>query len=217
MNIALIGATGFVGTAVLQELLQRGHHVTALARNPAKLPAQSRLRVVQADVQDEQQVAAAVESHDAVVSAYNPGWNAPDLYDEFLRGSQAILAGVKRSGVARVLVVGGAGSLFVAPGVQLVDTPAFAEHVPPNIVPGAKAARDLLTALQHETQLDWTFVSPAAMLKPGERTGRYRLGGDQLLKDGDVPAGISVQDLAVAIVDELEQPKHSRRRFTAAN
>lgn len=217
MNIALIGPSGFVGAAVLQELLQRGHQVTALARNPAKLAAHARLRVVQADVQDEKQVAGAVEGHDAVVSAYNPGWNAPDLYNEFLRGSRAILAGVKRSGVKRVLVVGGAGSLYVAPGVQLVDTPEFTGHVPPNIVPGAKAARDLLTELQQETQLDWSFVSPAAMLKPGERTGRYRLGGDQLLTDGAAPAGISVQDLAVAIVDELEQPQHSRRRFTAAN
>jgi putative NADH-flavin reductase len=217
MKIALIGATGFVGAAVLQELLQRGHQVTALARNPAKLGTRPGLRVVPADVQDERQVASAVEGHDAVVSAYNPGWTAPDLYNEFLRGSRAILAGTKRSGVKRVLVVGGAGSLFVAPGVQLVDTPEFTGHVPPNIVPGAQAARDLLTELQGEAQLDWTFVSPAAMLKPGERTGRYRLGGDQLLKDGDAPAGISVQDLAVAIVDELEQPRHTRRRFTAAN
>lgn len=217
MNIALIGASGFVGAAVLQELLQRGHQVSALVRNPSKLAPQERLRAVAVDAQDAAQVAQAVEGHDAVVSAYNPGWDAPDLYNQFLRGSEAITQGVKRAGVKRLLVVGGAGSLYVAPGVQLVDTPEFASHVPPNIVPGAKAARDALNRLREETALDWTFLSPAAMLKPGERTGRYRLGEDQLLMDGAAPAGISVQDLAVAIVDELEQPRHIRRRFTAAN
>jgi putative NADH-flavin reductase len=217
MKIALIGATGFVGSAVLQELLQRGHEVTALVRDPAKLAAQPKLHVVQADAQDAAQVAQAVEGQDAVVSAYNPGWNAPDLYNEFLRGSEAITQGVQRAGVKRLLVVGGAGSLYVAPGVQLVDTPEFAGHVPPNVVPGAQAARDLLNRLQGERTLDWTFLSPPAMLQPGQRTGRYRLGEDQLLMDGDKPAGISVQDLAVALVDELEQPRHLRRRFTAAN
>ncbi len=216
MKIALIGATGFVGSAVLQELLQRGHEVTALARDPAKLAAQPKLTVVKADVTDAAQVAQAVEGQQAVINAYNPGWNAPDLYNAFLAGSRAILAGVKRAGVKRVLVVGGAGSLQVAPGVQLVDTPEFTSHVPPNIVPGAKAARDLLTEIRSETALDWTFLSPAAMLQPGERKGRFRIGADDLLMDGDKPGSISVQDLAVAIVDEIEQPRHVRQRFTVA-
>lgn len=216
MKIALIGASGFVGTAVLGELLQRGHQVTVLARDPAKIAAQTGVTVVKADAQDAAQVAAAVEGLDAVVSAYNPGWNAPDLYNEFLKGARAIVAGVKRSNVKRLLVVGGAGSLFVAPGVQLVDTEAFKGHVPPNIVPGAQAARDALTELRSETALEWTFLSPAAMLSPGERRGAFRIGGDDLLMDGDKPAGISVQDLAVAIVDEIEKPKHIRSRFTVA-
>ncbi len=216
MNIALIGATGFVGSAVLEELLQRGHRVTALLRDPAKLAPADALRVTQADVLDAAQVAHAVEGHDAVVSAYNPGWSHPNLYDTFLQGSEAITVGVKRAGVRRLLVVGGAGSLYVAPGLQLVDTPDFASHVPPAVVPGARAARDALNRLREETALDWSFVSPPALLQPGERTGHYRLGEDQLLKDGDQPAGISVKDLAVAIVDELEQPRHSRRRFTVA-
>ena len=216
MNIALIGATGFVGSALLAEALQRGHRVTALARQPGKLPAQERLTVVAADVLDERQVAAAVEGHDAVLSAYNPGWSAPDLYDTFLKGSRSIVAGVKRAGVKRLLVVGGAGSLYVAPGVQLVDTEGFKSHVPPEVVPGARAARDALNELRGETHLDWTFLSPPAMLAPGERTGRYRTGADELLMNGEQPAGISVADLAVALLDELEQPKHRQRRFTVA-
>lgn len=216
MKIALIGGSGFVGSAVLAEALQRGHAVTALARQPGKLPARPGLTVVTADVLDSAQVAAAVEGQDALISAYNPGWSAPDLYDSFLAGSRAIVAGIKRAGLRRLLVVGGAGSLYVAPGVQLVDTEGFAAQVPPNVVPGARAARDALTELQAETGLDWTFLSPPALLAPGERTGRYRTGGDDLPMDGDQPAGISVADLAVAIVDEIETPRHVQRRFTAA-
>ena len=216
MKIALIGATGFVGTALVAELLQRGHQVTALARNPAKLDVRPNLAAKALDAYDPDAVAAAVKGHDAVVSAFNPGWADPALYAQFMKGSQAIVGGVEQSGVKRLLVVGGAGSLFVAPGVQLVDTPEFASHVPPNIVPGAKAARDALTALRGNTVLDWTFLSPPAMLAPGERTGRYRVGGEDLLMAGAAQAGISVADLAVALVDELETPRHVRARFTVA-
>lgn len=216
MNIALIGPSGFVGSAVLTELLARGHAVTALARTPAKLAARPGLTVVAADATDPAQVADAVAGHDAVASAYNPGWEHPALYDTFLAGSRAIVAGVRRAGVPRLLVVGGAGSLYVAPGVQLVDTPAFAQAVPPSVVPGARAARDALTELQAETTLDWVFLSPPAGLAPGERSGHYRVGGDELLMDGAAPAGISVADLAVAIADELAAPRHHRQRFTVA-
>ncbi len=216
MKIALIGATGFVGAAVAAELLQRGHAVTALARNPAKLAAQPKLTARPLDAYSPDAVAAAVEGHDAVISAFNPGWDAPELYAQFMKGSAAIVAGVQQSGVKRFLVVGGAGSLFVAPGVQLVDTPEFPSHVPPNVVPGAKAARDALTALRPNTALDWTYVSPPALLVPGERTGKYRIGGENLLMAGPAPAGISVADLAVAIVDEIEKPQHLRARFTVA-
>ena len=216
MKIALIGATGFVGTPLVAELLQRGHHVTALARNPAKLAAQPNLTAKPLDVNDADAVAAAVTGHDAVISAFNPGWDVPDLYAKFMQGHDAIVAGVEQSGVKRLLVVGGAGSLFVAPGVQMVDTPEFASHVPPNIIPGAKAARDALTALRGNTALDWTFLSPPALLAPGERSGKYRVGDEQLLMAGEAPAGISTADMAVAIADEIETPRHVRARFTVA-
>jgi len=216
MKIALIGATGFVGTAVLAELLQRDQQVTALMRDPAKLAPRSGVSTVVADAFDADAVAAAVRGHDVVVSAFNPGWNEPELYDKFLRGSAAIERGVEASGVKRLLVVGGAGSLFVAPRVQLVDTPEFASHVPPNVVAGAQAARDALAALRGNTALDWTFLSPPALLVAGERTGAYRVGGEELLMAGDKPAGISVADLAVAIADEIERPRHVRARFTVA-
>ncbi len=216
MKIALIGATGFVGTAVTAELLQRGHDVTALVRNPAKLATAPKLTAKALDANDADAVAAAVRGHDAVISAFNPGWDAPDLYAQFMKGSAAIDAGVAQSGVKRLLVVGGAGSLFVAPGVQMVDTPEFASHVPANIIPGAKAARDALTALRGNTALEWTFLSPPALLAPGERTGKYHVGGEDLLMAGAAPAGISVADLAVAIVDEIESPRHVRARFTVA-
>ena len=216
MKIALIGGTGFVGTAVLAELLQRKHLVTALVRDVSRLAVRPGLTAVVADAYDSEAVASAVRGHDAVVSAFNPGWNAPDLYDEFLRGSAAIERGVEAADVKRLLVVGGAGSLFVAPGVQHVDTPEFAEHAPANVVPGARAARDALTSLRSNTKLEWTYLSPPAMLTPGERTGSYRVGGDQLLMAGDKPAAISVADLAIAIVDEVENPRHVRARFTVA-
>jgi len=216
MKIALIGATGFVGSAVLAELLTRQHEVTAVARNASRIEAHPRLEAKAVDVYDSAAVAAVVRGHDAVVSAFNPGWNEPELYALFMKGSAAIERGVEASGVKRLLVVGGAGSLFVAPGVQLVDTPEFATHVPPNIVPGARAARDALAALRANTTLDWTLLSPPAMLAPGERSGKYRVGGEELLMDGEQPAGISVSELAVAIVDEIEQPRHVRARFTVA-
>lgn len=213
MNIALIGATGFVGSAVLEELLRRQHQVTALARNPGKIAARDGLTVVQADAQDANQVAKAVAGHDALVNAYNPGWTVPDIHDQFLVGTRAIYAGVKQAGVKRLLVVGGAGSLFVAPGVQLVDTPNF----PAEYKPGALAAREALNLIRGETSLDWTFLSPPILLAPGERTGKYRLGTDAPLMNGEAPGGISVADLAVAIVDELENPRHVQQRFTVAS
>jgi uncharacterized protein len=216
MKIALIGATGFVGSAILPELLNRGHHVTVLARNPAKVAPQEKLNVVAADVLDSAQIAREVKGHDAVISAYNPGWQEPELYDLFMKGSLAIREGVKQAGVKRLLIVGGAASLYVAPGVQLFDTPDFQTHVPAFVIPGARAARDELNRVRDETTLEWSFISPPANLFDGERGGAYRLGEENLLMDGDRPAGISQRDLAIAVVDEIETPRHVRKRFTVA-
>ncbi|MEC5385716.1 NAD(P)-dependent oxidoreductase [Uliginosibacterium sp. H3] len=213
MKIALIGGTGFVGSAVLKELLDRGHEVVALARTPGKYASQPKLSVVQADVLDARQVSSAVAGTDAVVDAYNPGWSNPDIYNEFLAGTQAILDGIKTAGVKRVLVVGGAGSLYVAPGLQLIDTPEF----PAAYKQGALGARKALNDLRDEQTLEWSFLSPPVFLAPGERSGKYRFGKDDLLFDGDKPAGISVADLAVAIVDEIEEGRHIRQRFTVAS
>lgn len=211
MKIALVGGTGFVGSAVLEELLRRGHAVTALARNTGKYAAREGLSVVAADALDVAQVRKAVAGHDAVIDAYNPGWTEPQIHDLFLRGTEAILDGVQASGVKRVLVVGGAGSLHVAPGLQLIDTPEF----PAAYKQGALAAREALNRIRTRSALDWTFLSPPIGLAPGERTGAYRVGADDVPMDGGQPAGISVADLAVAIVDEIESPRHVQRRFVA--
>jgi putative NADH-flavin reductase len=212
MHIALIGATGFVGSAVLEELLTRGHQVRALQRNPASLATRPGLTVQAADALAPQGLRAALEGVDAVVSAYNAGWGNPKLYDDFLQGSEAITAAARAAAV-RLLVVGGAGSLYVAPGQQLVDSPQF----PAEWKAGALAARELLRRLQADASgLDWSFVSPPMHLERGERTGHYRLGTDTPVFDAEGHCRLSVADLAVAIVDEIERPAHQRQRFTAA-
>lgn len=213
MKLAIIGATGFVGSAVVTEALQRGHSLSAIVRTTGKLPTHPALRPVAADINDTEALAAILAGHDAVISAYNPGWAEPEIYAKMVRGSQAILDAVRQSGVRRLLVVGGAGSLEVAPGVQLIDTPQF----PAEYKQGALGAREALLQLRADTRLDWSFLSPPALLAPGERRERYRVGDDQLLMDGDHPAGISVATLAVAILDEIERPQHLRRRFTVAS
>jgi len=210
MKLALIGATGFVGSKILAEALSRGHQVTAIVRHPEKLQPQPKLTAKKGNVYDEVEIAALVAGHDAVISAFNPGWGDPDIYELHVKGSRAIYAGVKRAGVKRLLVVGGAGSLEVAPGVQLVDTP----HFPAEYKGGARGAREALNLLKRETGLDWTFVSPPVFLEPGQRTGTFRVGGDQVLMGPEGPARISLEDLAMAIINEIEQPKHGRRRFT---
>jgi putative NADH-flavin reductase len=216
MKVAIIGATGFVGTALVNELVNRHHEVIAIARHPEKLTLKSPLiHPVAADIFDVQQVATAVKGADAVVSAYNPGWTNPRIYEEFLEGSHAIQTGVKQAGVKRLIVIGGAGSLEIKPGLQLIDTPQF----PAEYKAGASGARDYLNELKKEQQLDWTFFSPAILMNhdhSGTRRGHYRLGLDNPVFDEKGQSILSVEDLALVIVDELEQPKHIKKRFTAA-
>lgn len=212
MKLALIGASGYVGAPLLQEALNRGHQVTALVRHPEKLPAHANLAAMQADVHDSELLAEQLRGHDAVISAFNPGWGVADIRELFITGSRSIIAASKQSGVKRLLVVGGAGSLYVAPGVQLIDTPDF----PADYKEGAEGARQTLEILRDEQDLEWTFLSPAALLVPGPRTGKFRLGRDELLMNGNEPGSISVADLAVAVLDEVEQPQHIRQRFTLA-
>jgi len=211
MKIALIGATGFIGSGLLAEALSRGHSVTALVSRPERLAPQAGLTAEGVDVLDQQQLAAKLEGYDAVVSAFS-GHAQEDVRGYYGRGADAIIGATKQARVPRLLVVGGAGSLEVAPGVQAVDTPQFPEQWKAS----ALGARDTLEKLRKEQALEWTFLSPAAMIQPGERTGKFRLGGDQMLTDAEGNSRISVQDYAVAMIDELEQPAHSRKRFTVA-
>ena len=206
MKIALIGATGFVGAKILAESLDRDHDVTAVVRDAAALPTVSNLRGVEADATDADALAAAVADHDLVISAFNPG------SDPNGTGTQAIIDGVKWSGVDRLLAVGGAGTLEIAPGQRLIDQPDF----PAEWKAGALRTAVFLDQLHAEQDLDWTFVSPAANLAPGERTGRYRVGGDQLMTDEVGESRISLEDYAVAMLDEAERPAHHRTRFSVA-
>jgi putative NADH-flavin reductase len=210
MKIALIGASGFVGTNVLTEALQRGHTVTAIARNIEKIETENdNLTKVAVDVLDTDKLAEVLAGNDMVISAYNAGWTNPDLYNAFLQGSHAVQTATKRAGVKRLLVVGGAGSLFID-GKQLVDSPQF----PAEWKTGATAARDYLTDLRKEEELDWTFLSPAIELHPGERTGKYRIGTESPVFDDNGKCSITAEDMAIAIVDEAENKQFTKQRFT---
>ena len=210
MKIALIGATGFVGSAILKEALYRGHEVTAIVRNPDTLTPHEKLRPMKGDVYNEAEIVRLVAGSDAVIRAFNPGWSNPDIYSQQVKGARSILNGVKNSGVKRLLFVGGAGSLEVTPGVQSVDMPGF----PAEYMQGALATRETLNMLRKETGLEWSFLSPSADLFPGPRTGIFRLGTDQLLTNAQGESRISVEDYAMAMIDEVEKPQHIRRRFT---
>lgn len=213
MKVSLIGASGFVGSHLLTELLNRGHEVTGIVRNAAHVKeSNAHLTVKAVDVLNVAELSAAIKGSDAVISAFNAGWTNPNLYDDFIAGSEAIQKAVKDAGVNRLIVIGGAGSLFIN-GNQLVDGPDF----PADYKAGATAARDYLNTIRNENELDWTFFSPAIEMHPGiatGRTGKYRVGTESPVFDEAGRSFLSVQDLAVAIVDELEQAKHLKQRFT---
>ena len=211
-KVVLIGASGFVGTAILNELLNRGHKVTAVVRNPEKIVVNNpNLSIVKADVSSAETVAGLCKGFDDVISAYNPGWGNPDIYNQTLSVYTAILEGAKKAGVKRLLCVGGAGTLFCAPGLRVVD----AGVIPESIMPAVKGLGEFyLNTLMNEKDIDWTFFSPAGIIAPGERTGKFRLGKDDLIVDKDGNSNISVEDYGVAMVDELETPAHHQERFT---
>jgi uncharacterized protein len=213
MKVVIIGASGGIGSYIRDEALARGYQVTAIVRHPEKITVKNPLlSVVKADIFKDK-VDKLVKGHDAVISAYNPGRDNPDIYNEYIKGARAIISGVKKSGIKRLLVVGGAGSLEVAPSVQLLDTMDASDQKKG----GPLATRETLYMLRKEKDLDWTFLSPPLKIKPGKRTGHYKVGKDQLLKDKDGESKISTQDYAVAMIDELEHPQHQRERFTVAN
>ena len=211
-NVVLVGASGFVGTAILNELLTREHKVTAVVRQPQKIGIKNpNLTVIKADVSDTSTLIEICKGKDAIISAYNPGWSNPNIYDETLRNYQLILEAAKKSGVKRLLCVGGAGTLFCAPGLRVVDSGA----IPDAIMGGVRSLGEFyLNILMNEKDIDWIFFSPAGTLEPGKRTGKFRLGKDDLIIDGNGISHISVEDYAVAIVYELENPEHHYERFT---
>ena len=216
-NVALIGATGFVGSAILNELIERGHKVTAIVRNLESAKVKNPLiEYVVADATNPAELAQIAKGKDAVISAYNPGWANPRQYEDTLENYPKIVKGAKQAGVRRLLIVGGAGTLFVKPGVRLVDTGTLPEAW----LPGVKSLGEFyLNTLMKEQDIDWIFFSPAGNLgnmTTGVRTGKYRLGKDDMLFDEKGENFISVEDYAVAMVDELEQENHHKERFTAA-
>lgn len=199
MKIALIGASGNAGSRILTELVNRGHEVTAIVRHPEKIPAQPRVTAKKGDVYDQAGLAALLKGHDAVISSVH--FTASD--------PKKLIGAARASGVKRYLVVGGAGSLEVAPGKKLIDTPEF-----PAIYKNEAAAGGVfLDLLKQEKELDWTYLSPSALFVAGERTGKFRLGTDQLIAN-DKGSSISFEDFAIALADEVEKPAHARRRFT---
>ena len=211
-EVLLIGATGFVGSAILNELLNRGHKVTAVVRDPAKLEGKAGVTAVKEDVANVDAIAALAKGKDAVISAYNPGWTNPDIATLITENYPRILNAAKQSGVGRLLIVGGAGTLFCAPGLRVVDSGA----IPEEIMGGVRPLGDFyLNTLMNENDIDWVFFSPAgAFDENGQRTGEFRLGKDDLVVDAEGNSHISVQDYAVAMVNELEQEKHHKERFT---
>lgn len=201
-----------IGSRILRELLSRGHKVRAVVRNPARVTAQPGVTILEGDVTHAADVAAKLRGADAVISATSPGQGTEHLA---LQAVRSLLEGARKAGVSRVLIVGGAGSLLVAPGVDLIDS----GHLPPEWLAIAKAHRDVLNFLRASeiaAPLEWTYLSPAAFIQPGERTGKFRLGHDELVSDAQGQSRISAEDFAVALVDELEHPQHIRQRFTLA-
>jgi len=214
-KVAVIGATGFVGTQVVKELANRGYFVNALARNTSKIEESENVKAVTADIYNTAELSEILKGNDAVISAFNPGWTNPNIFEDFLKGAESIEKAVEESGVKRFITVGGAGSLYIAENLQLIDTPEF----PAEIKPGAEAARQYLEMIKKNENLDWTFFSPAIEMHQGTagvRKGTYRTALENPVFDENGRSVLSVEDVAVALVDELENNQFVKQRFTAA-
>jgi uncharacterized protein len=212
MKIAIVGATGFIGSKVRDEAVGRGHIVTAITRSPDKLPKNDHIIPAPGDVNDVPLLTRYFQGREAVIHAYAPGRgiDAAEAKEKQRAGTLSIIAATKAAGIRRLLAVGGAGSLEIRPGVAHFDTPEF----PAAYQGGARATAQIKDLLKAEKDLEWTFLCPSTSITPGERTGKFRLAGDQLLIGADGQSRISVEDYAVAMIDELENPKHTRQRFT---
>jgi putative NADH-flavin reductase len=206
MKVVLFGATGKSGSRLLQELVSRGHQVTAVARDVSKLPASSSVKVQQDDLSDARHTADVVRGADAVISAYAPPANDTDA---LIGVTQRQVEAVRKSGVDRLLVVGGAGGLEVAPGVSLIDS----GHLPAPYLPIATSHVKALDVLRR-SDVDWTYVAPAAFFEPGTRTGKFRVGKDELVTGANGESRISMEDYAIALVDELENGTNRRKRIS---
>jgi putative NADH-flavin reductase len=204
MKVVLYGASGNAGSRILKELTRRGHKVIAVVRDVSKLPAGVESK--QDDLSDIDKIAAIVSGADAVVSAYGP---PHDDTDQLIAVTERLIAAIEKAGNIRLLVVGGAGSLEVAPGVSLLSS----GHLPEAFVPIATSHDKALKLLQ-ASDINWTYLSPAAYFEPGERTGKFRLGNNELISNDKGDSRISTEDYAIALVDELEKPAHERARFS---
>jgi|SRR5579875_54191 len=212
MKLVVFGASGTIGSRIVAEALNRGHQITAVSQDPDSFDrADARINVVRGNVLDPASVAQVVRGADAVVSSIGVrrGKYPQSLMAE---GARALIAGLRQAGVRRLVVVSSAGSLEVAPGQMLMDTPGFN----PQTRPGSLSHLEALKALREASDLEWTAISPPQTIRPGERTGNFRVGAERLLTDAEGKSAISTEDYAVALVDELEQPRHVRQRFTVA-
>ncbi len=211
MKIALFGASGMIGQCVAQEALRRGHEVTAIVRDPARIQFRHpQLTLTEGNALNPESVTQVVAGHDVVVSAIKPSENQP--WSAVAEAAQSLLEGVKRAGVKRLLVVGGAGTMNVAPGVRALDVIPIPEEWKPEVM----AKIEEWEVYRKNSDLDWTYFSPPVFIEPGERTGTYRLGIDQLVMNAQGESRISAEDYAVALLDEIEQPRFVRQRFSAA-
>lgn len=210
MKIVIYGASGTIGSRILDEALRRGHTVTAVGRRPEAIAPRAAVTARAGDATDPASIAATAAGAGLAISSYSPQ-KGPQ--GDLSKNAHALLDGLARAGVPRVIVVGGAGSLEVAPGRLWMDDPAFTEAAKPR-AQAQKAALDVFRAAV--SPVTWTFVSPAASIKPGERTGTFRIGGDRLLFDANGKSAISVEDYAIAILDEAEHPRHPNQRITVA-